>query len=101
MQACQAIGEGRLACPELLGDITIETIRREDAYGRELAGRLSHQQQGELVKKLIKRAEISRPQHVARGKSRTYTNEFMESERSSFNGHILDFKSLHETPLAK
>jgi hypothetical protein len=51
-------------------------VRKEDAYGRELAGRLSHQQRGELVQKLIARAGQQRPAHVARGKSRTFTHDF-------------------------
>lgn len=49
-------------------------IRKEDAYGQVLAGRLSSQERSELVKKLIQRASLKRPDHVARGKGRSGSN---------------------------
>ncbi|RYH21260.1 hypothetical protein EON65_21100 [archaeon] len=48
-------------------------MRKEDAYGTELAGRLTHAQRGELVKKLVMRATSPRPSYVARGKYRAGT----------------------------
>lgn len=48
-------------------------IRKEDAFGQVLAGRLSNQERSELVKTLCKRAKNPRPVHIARGKSRTNT----------------------------
>lgn len=66
--------------PYLLALLTLTVnepsrVRREDAYGQALAGKLSRQQRSELVKNLIKRAEMPRPERVARGKSRGYTND--------------------------
>jgi len=41
-------------------------VRREDAYGQLLAGRLSGFEKSELLKSLASRAS-KRPDHVARG----------------------------------
>eukprot|EP01031_Cornospumella_fuschlensis_P029942 gene29942-36163_t len=73
LMRCQDIGEGKVPCPEVLGDFQIERVCKEDAYGTELAGRLTHAQRGELVKKLVLRASSPRPSYVARGKSRAGT----------------------------
>lgn len=92
MMTCQGIGEGVIPCPEILGDITIERlvilnflsygnvliflyyrVRKEDAYGQVLAGRLSQQERSKLLQTLCKRATTTRPENVARGKSRANT----------------------------
>lgn len=56
----------------------LRRIRKEDAYGRILAGRLSSQERSELLNKLIRRANAPRPSSIPRGKSR-YAQDFMES----------------------
>ncbi len=48
-------------------------LEKEDAYSQVLAGRLSHQERSELVRTLCKRGKHNRPEHIARGKSRTNT----------------------------
>ena len=48
-------------------------MRKEDAYGQLLAGRLSGFEKSELLKSLSARAHIQRPDHVARGMYRTAT----------------------------
>ena len=73
---CQGIGEGSIACPELLGNFRIAKIRKEDAYGHVLAGKLSPTQRSELLQSLIERAHIPRSNKVPRGKSRTYSDSF-------------------------
>ena len=104
LMRCQGIGEGQILCPEVVGNFEVEKwvethyariilecnphcfwyrIRKEDAYGKQLAGRLSHDQRGELVKKLIKRAQTPRPDHIARGKSRTGTFSFTDDTNLS------------------
>lgn len=70
LRTCHGIGTGDIACPELLGDIVIERVRKEDAYGSVLPGRLTSQERAELIQTLVKRAALPRPEHVARGKSR-------------------------------
>jgi glutamate--cysteine ligase catalytic subunit len=67
MMTCQGIGEGAIACPELLGNIKIDRIRKQDAYGQMLAGRLNHQERSELLQALFNRGNSSRPENVARG----------------------------------
>jgi glutamate--cysteine ligase catalytic subunit len=74
MEACNGVGEGSLHVTELLGDIKIDRVRKEDAYGQVLAGRLSSKERSELVKALIKRAGVHRPDHIARGKLRAGSN---------------------------
>lgn len=89
-----AIGNGTRSCPELLGSIQIERslsqqiiflllrtttsyvhvcvcmyvnrVRKEDAYGQVLAGRLSNQERSELIKKLMQRAHVTKPDIAAR-----------------------------------
>lgn len=41
-------------------------IRKEDAYGQVLPGRLSTKERSELIKKLIGRAHVNKPDVVAR-----------------------------------
>ncbi len=48
-------------------------VRKEDAYGQLLAGRLSSKERSVLVKALVLRAG-KRPDHVARGKLRSGSN---------------------------
>lgn len=69
--ACKDIGEGSIACPEVMGDVVIERVRPEDAYGHRLAGRLSTEERSELLKHLVQRADMERPAHVSRGLTRT------------------------------
>eukprot|EP01035_Chromulina_nebulosa_P016858 gene16858-22345_t len=59
MNACKAIGEGSLKCPELYGDIEIERVRKEDAYSKPLAGRLSSAERSDLLQRLVSRASQS------------------------------------------
>ena len=49
-------------------------MRKEDAYGQVLAGRLSVKERSQLVKALIQRAGVHRPEHIARGKLRAGSN---------------------------
>jgi len=70
MVACHKIGTGERPCPELLGDIRIDRVRKEDAFGRVLQGQLSSQERSELLSTLVKRGQVTRPGHIARGKSR-------------------------------
>jgi glutamate--cysteine ligase catalytic subunit len=72
MMACKGIGEGEIRCPELLGDITIDRVRPEDAYGHVLAGRLSPHERSALLQKLVERAYKPIPRGVARGSSSHY-----------------------------
>jgi hypothetical protein len=71
MQTCRAIGEGKLACPELLGSATIESgeavffmsidelqslaylVDPEDAYERQLVGRLAPTDKAKLIQKFF------------------------------------------------
>lgn len=80
--ACQNIGEGKVPCPELLGDIKIERlllfakfylsyfefyfffrIRKEDAYGQILAGKLTSSERFQLIQKLLKRTDFGDVDH--------------------------------------
>jgi len=74
MIACKDFGEGKLRIPELLGSVTIDRVRKEDAYGQVLTGRLSSQERSELVQNLMGRAKQPRPIDVPRGKSRSTSN---------------------------
>jgi glutamate--cysteine ligase catalytic subunit len=56
MIACRDIGEGSRPCPEMLGNIQIEKVRAEDAYGSLLAGKLSYNERSLLVQRLLSRA---------------------------------------------
>jgi hypothetical protein len=53
--------------------VGVKRVRKDDAYGRVLAGRLSSEEQCRLIRTLCQRAEIPRNSQVARGKSRTNT----------------------------
>ena len=67
--ACDEIGKGVRACPELLGSVTIDRVRGEDAYGQVLAGRLNPEERSELIQNLIRRAHMRRPEDKPRGTS--------------------------------
>ncbi len=70
LKACSDIGSGNLQCPEILGDITIERVRPEDAYGSVLAGKLnSEEERSELLDRLMQRAFIRRDETSPRGTS--------------------------------
>lgn len=73
MVRCQQIGEGVVPCPEVLGDIKFDRVRREDAYGQVLTGKLPQHQKSQVIRDIMFRgiASQSRPASVARGKSRT------------------------------
>jgi len=58
--ACQSIGDGSKRCPELLGDIVIDRVRSEDAYGQKLAGRLTTAERSALIERLVQRAGAER-----------------------------------------
>ena len=67
MQTITNIGEGVTPCPEILGDIVIERVRKEDAYGQKLAGRLSKDERSVLIQKLVERAYMPRQENLPRG----------------------------------
>lgn len=57
LQACKEIGEGKRACPEILGKgVTIQRIEPRDAYGTFLKGTLSAKERHDLMNKFIQRA---------------------------------------------
>ncbi len=70
LTTCHNIGTGVTPCPEILGDVAIERVRKEDAYGSFLQGHLNSQERAALIATLVKRANQPRSQDVARGKSR-------------------------------
>ena len=70
MIQCKGIGEGTIACPDLLGDIVIDRVRPEDAYGHTLPGRLSQGERSELIENLLRRAYVPREPGQARGAAR-------------------------------
>lgn len=47
--------------------IIVGRVRKEDAYGQLLAGRLSGFEKSELLKSLASRAHMQRPDNIARG----------------------------------
>ncbi len=51
----------------------IYRVRKEDAYGQVLAGRLSQQERSKLLQTLCKRAAGSRTETAPRAKSRANT----------------------------
>ena len=65
--ACNEIGTGVRACPELLGTVSIDRVKSEDAYGQVLAGRLNPEERSELLQNLIRRAYMRRPEDKPRG----------------------------------
>ena len=83
---CQQIGEGSVRCHELLGDFQVEKIRKDDAYGQVLAGRLSTQDRSELLRTLCQRAKNPSTPNVAFGKSRTLsTNQTASNHTHHLN----------------
>lgn len=78
---CKEIGEGTQACREILGDIKVERIRAQDAYGTLMRGRLSNEERGELINNLIRRALIRCRHHEERGA--VPMEELVPSERAS------------------
>lgn len=70
LTTCHGIGTGAILCPEILGDVVIDRVRKEDAYGSFLQGHLNVQERAALIATLVKRANQPRAAHVARGKSR-------------------------------
>ena len=89
MIACQAIGDGSLPCPELLGDVTVERMRKEDAYGQVLPGRLSSHERSELLSRLMTRAYNPRPSHVPRGTTkskRSFSLDALSGRKDNLEG---------------
>jgi glutamate--cysteine ligase catalytic subunit len=70
LTTCHGIGTGAIPCPEILGEVVIDRVRKEDAYGSFLQGHLNSQERATLIATLVKRANQPRSAHVARGKSR-------------------------------
>lgn len=64
------IGEGKHACSDVLGEIVIDRVRPEDAYGSVLAGVLTSEERLTLIKSLVQRAYMERDENFPRGKSR-------------------------------
>ena len=60
MIECKNIGEGISHCPDILGNVRIDKVCKEDAYGQTLPGRLNQEQKSQLIKRLVARAEIPR-----------------------------------------
>jgi len=83
MMACKSIGEGSLACPELLGPIEVERIRPDNAYGTVLKGRLSSGERSILIQKLVARGGRQIPSDVPRGKSRGRAASHSSSPRNA------------------
>ncbi|CAM9936650.1 unnamed protein product, partial [Ectocarpus fasciculatus] len=55
--ACQEIGLGKRACPELLGDRTIREVTRDEAWDVVLdSSKMEVQYRNRLIKKFVKRA---------------------------------------------
>lgn len=67
LQRCTQIGDGRIACPEVLGNIVIDRVNPEGAYGTRLAGRLSVAERSQLLASLMKRADGVRSSGVPHG----------------------------------
>lgn len=59
MMACKHIGEGKLACPDLLGDIVIDPVDPEDAYDRHLVGHLDRAERQKLIRRYFKERKPS------------------------------------------
>ncbi len=73
LTTCHQIGIGAVHCPELFGSdgsIVIDKVRKEDAYGQVLAGRITSDERTTLIETLVKRAKSPRSTEMARGKSR-------------------------------
>jgi len=64
------IGEGKHSCPEILGDVMIERVRPQDAYGSVLAGKLSSEERSTLIQRLVQRAYVERNEFSPRGTER-------------------------------
>ena len=54
--ACKEIGEGKRACPELLGTAVIEPITPDCAYPVELKGHITEDDRSSLIQSLFSRA---------------------------------------------
>jgi len=81
MMHCKGIGEGEIRCPEIYGDAEIPRIRREDAYGTPLRGRLNSDERSLLIHRLIEHAEKRRARKIPRGArmhSKTFEPEVMD-----------------------
>lgn len=92
MLACHSIGDGSLACPELLGTHKIQKVKKEDAYGHLLEGRLNPDQRSSLMQSLVNRAHVRRPDNVARGirgkdKAIPYARSYVELMQDLGFGH--------------
>jgi hypothetical protein len=72
---CTKIGDGRIACPEILGDVVIDKVNPDGAYGTRLAGRLSVEERSALLASIMRRADGERSSGVPRGtgKRRSFT----------------------------
>lgn len=60
MNACNDIGTGLRPCPEILGRHGVSRVRKEDAYGRPLAGRIHAMERQELIRHMVARARPGR-----------------------------------------
>ena len=74
------IGEGKHSCPEILGDIVIDRVRSQDAYGSVLAGSLTTEERSSLLKRLVQRAYIERNELAPRGTTRVRLDSFDHPE---------------------
>ena len=73
------IGEGKHACSDILGDVVIDRVRPQDAYGSLLAGSLTSEERLNLLTRLVQRAYIERDDLVPRGKTRLNSESNIEA----------------------
>ena len=66
--ACNEIGKGTRACPEILGTHVIEEISTRDAYETPMMGKISATERSSLIQNLVQRA-VARCKQVEERKS--------------------------------
>jgi glutamate--cysteine ligase catalytic subunit len=59
MMACKHVGEGKLACSELLGNVVIDPVDPEDAYDRHLVSHLDPSEKQKLIRRYFKQRNPS------------------------------------------
>lgn len=88
---CSDIGNGHIQCPEILGDVLIERVVPEGAYGQRLAGRLTPAERSSLLGSLMRRGDTSvpRPSGVPRGTGKRTLSFSATPSTSSHNPNVL------------
>ena len=89
------IGEGKHACSDILGDVVIDRVRPQDAYGSLLAGSLTSEERLNLLTRLVQRAYIERDDLTPRGKTRLNSESNIEAVKgyTEFKEKVLGSKS--------